>query len=443
MTVSDPPTAVDLDDPTFESAPPAAGAPPSDQFLPVAANPATGVVSFDPPQMDVLRSIVGPDFTDAEFDFFLAQCRRTNLDPFSKQIYAWKQQGKVITMTSIDGLRLIARRTGKYAGRTSVEWMTQQGAWVDVWVKSIHGEFPAAARVTVVNRDDDFPTVAVAPWDEFSMRKGDGSITKMWLEKPAHMLAKVAEALALRAAFPNDLSGIYTDDEIETARSLAAEPAPAAGGAQVGRGDPLIEGAAAKFAALPDTAREAIDKWWSTQYVGKVLRSGSWPSITDGALYLFRGNSAHARKVAELIDRAVAKTATEPWPPADAPPAAPEPAGAAPPAEPAESPTAPPAAPPAAPAPAAGPFTDDEYNVIDVLGAYTATGGLTSVALAEHLGLPETEVVKLRVLVQKLVAADIIVIAPDSKREPGKSPAYVVNHDRVAAIEAAHQQGPT
>lgn len=437
MTVSDHPA--DLDDPTFEHVEPVAGAPTSDRFLPVAANPATGVVTFDPAQMDVLRSIVGSDFSDAEFDFFLAQCRRTNLDPFSKQIYAWKQQGKVITMTSIDGLRLIARRTGKYAGRTSVEWMTQQGVWVDVWVKSLHGEFPAAAKVTVVNRDDDFPTVAVAPWDEFVMRKGDGSVKQMWLEKPAHMLAKVAEALALRAAFPNDLSGIYTDDEIETARTLAAEPAPT-GGAQVGRGDPLIEGAVTKFAALPDAAREAIDKWWSTQYVGKVLRSGEWPSITDGALYLFRGNSAHARKVAELIDRAVAKTATEPWPPADAPPAVPEPADGPPAADPAESPTPPPPAPPAA---AGGPFTDDEYNVIDVLGAYTLTGGLTSVALAEHLGLPETEVVKLRVLVQKLVASDIIVIAPDSKREPGKSPAYVVNHARVTELEAAHQQGTT
>lgn len=438
MTSTDP---VDVDDSTFVEDPePIVDAPSADRFLPVAANPATGVVSFDPAQMDVLRSIVGADFTDAEFDFFLAQCRRTNLDPFSKQIYAWKQQGKVITMTSIDGLRLIARRTGKYAGRTSVEWMTQQGAWVDVWVKSIHGEVPAAAKVTVVNRDDDFPTVSVAPWDEFVMRKGDGSVTKMWLEKPAHMLAKVAEALALRAAFPNDLSGIYTDDEIETARSLAAEPAPAAGGAQVGRGDPLIEGAMLKFLALPDDARATIDKWWLTGYVGKVLRSGEWPSVSDGALYLFRGNSAHARKLAELIDRAVAKTGAEPWPAADAAEPAEEPADGAPPAGPAESSTPPV---PAAPAASSGPFTDDEYNVIDVLGAYTLTGGLSSVALAERLGLPETEVPKLRALVQKLVASEIVVIAPDSKREPGRSPSYVVNHDRVSALEASYQQKAT
>ncbi|MHA3724350.1 phage recombination protein Bet [Leucobacter sp. HY1910] len=162
---------------------------------------------------------------------FLHTCARTGLDPLARQIYCigrgTRDGVQWAIQTGIDGFRVIAERTGKYAGQDAAEWLTATGEWVPVFVKAIHGEHPLAARVNVYRSDwhVDKPAVGVATWDEYAQYTNKGPLTQMWAQRGPGQLAKCAEALALRKAFPQDLAGLYTDDEMQ-GRTETVEPEP-------------------------------------------------------------------------------------------------------------------------------------------------------------------------------------------------------------------------
>ena len=166
--------------------------------------------------------------SDADLGVFFHQCQRTGLDPFARQIYmiSRKDRGQIkyTIQTGIDGFRLIARRATDASrgtlGYDDTLWCDQNGQWTDVWLRR---EPPAAAKVTVIRNGERFPAVAL--FTEYAGYKYDGGLTKMWADKGALMLAKCAEALALRKAFPQDLSGLYTSDEMQQADN-GAQQAP-------------------------------------------------------------------------------------------------------------------------------------------------------------------------------------------------------------------------
>ena len=186
---------------------------------------------FTDQQIAALRQIGLGANTQADVEVFFHQAKRSGLDPFRREIYMitrkTKNGPKATIQTGIDGFYKIAdrvtRQTGGTWGIPETLWCGPDGQWRDVWLERTP---PAAAKVTVERNGSRFTTVAT------SAEYNAGS--PMWQKMPARMIAKCAEALAIRRAFPDDLSGLYTSEEMAQADSPAPAPRPQAQQSQGG-----------------------------------------------------------------------------------------------------------------------------------------------------------------------------------------------------------------
>lgn len=173
---------------------------------------------WTPEQISLLTRTVARGATQDELGLFFNIAKRAGLDPFTKQIHfvkrkVWNNDKKSYeevgtTQTGIDGYRAIADRSGNYAGSD------------DAIFDSETEQHPQKAIVTVyrIVGGQRSAFTASARWSEYApINPKTNEIMGQWKKMPYLMLSKCAESLALRKAFPNDLSGLYTEEEMEQA----------------------------------------------------------------------------------------------------------------------------------------------------------------------------------------------------------------------------------
>jgi len=164
-------------------------------------------------QFKLITDTIMKGATQEELAFFGQVCERTGLDPFRKQIHPVKRWSNEVQrhvwsfQVGIDGFRSIAESSTNYAGNDEPLFDDEtkphpNKATVTVW-KMVKGQ--------------RCPFTASARYAEYVQVKKDQTPNMMWQKMPYVLLGKCAEALALRKAFPDKLSGVHSDEEMAQA----------------------------------------------------------------------------------------------------------------------------------------------------------------------------------------------------------------------------------
>jgi phage recombination protein Bet len=162
----------------------------------------------------------------------LSYCKAANIDPMLKPVHIvpmWDAKTKVmkdVIMPGIGLYRIIASRTGKYAGMSTPEF----GVDITENLGGVSVTYPKSCKITVKKIMDngtiaDFTVVEF--WKENYAVKGglDKSIApnSMWAKRPYGQLAKCAKAQAMREAFP-EVGAQPTADEMEGRGEVEINP---------------------------------------------------------------------------------------------------------------------------------------------------------------------------------------------------------------------------
>lgn len=151
--------------------------------------------------VDTLKATVAQGLNDHEFMLFVQLCKSSGLNPFRKEVWAIKAGGRLQIMTGINGYLAIANNHHQFDG-------------MEVDVETDDKGKPTKATCKVYRKDRRFPSVGIALMSEF------GKETPIWKQMPSVMLTKVAKSIAIREAFPQELAGIYTEEEMPREFSL-------------------------------------------------------------------------------------------------------------------------------------------------------------------------------------------------------------------------------
>ena len=173
--------------------------------------------------IELVKQQIARGATDIELRYFVNVCNRMGLDPFSRQIWAIKRWDSSLgnyamgIQVGIDGFRHTANRTGLYGGQIGPVWCGQDGVWKDIWLSD---EPPFAAKVGIIRTDFKEPIYAIAKYSAMVQLTKEKKPNAFWTKMPDHMLAKCAEAQAIRKCFGSEFVGVFSEDET----AMAPEP---------------------------------------------------------------------------------------------------------------------------------------------------------------------------------------------------------------------------
>ena len=215
------------------------------------AKPITGE------EIQLARDTIARGLNDTEWGLYMYECKRRGVHPLDRMIFPVKRKLKqkdgnfkeiVAYQTGIDYLRSQSEATGEFAGSEEPYFGPEIDLDDDPYYVKDCPKVPSTCKIVIYRRDkttgEKFSVTATARWREFYPKGAQG---QMWRKMPYHMLAKVAEALARRMAFPQELAGLVLHEEMTSIAPMVS-------------GDGVTD---AEFEEIPVVSDAQITKFWT------------------------------------------------------------------------------------------------------------------------------------------------------------------------------------
>ena len=215
------------------------------------------------------------------------------LDPLANEIYCIPKGNKATIIVSINGMLKLC--SSQLDGVDSV-WFDNEGQQAQVWLSN---DPPAACQVSVFRKGCTRPFVASCRYSDYKAN------TPLWTKMASRMIEKTTTAAALRLAFSDLLSGLYSQEEMDQAGFTPPAPAPV-------QADPAT--VAPNGALVPDVEASAAAEQLAKATNGVVatasLKNGGQPQSDDPsdiaqptALEQIRNSSVTAAEPEQLPNR--------------------------------------------------------------------------------------------------------------------------------------------
>ncbi|MBC8630293.1 phage recombination protein Bet [[Eubacterium] tenue] len=162
--------------------------------------------------------------SDQEVIMFIELCKAQNLNPFVRDAYLVKM-GDAYPAQIIVGKDVFIKRASEHHNfngmKAGIVVLDKNG---DIKEREgalkLPGEELVGGWCEVYLKDKDFPVKSVVSFEEYAQKTKAGTLNSMWSTKGATMIRKVAQSQALREAFPNELRGLYQQEEMGTEQKL-------------------------------------------------------------------------------------------------------------------------------------------------------------------------------------------------------------------------------
>lgn len=161
--------------------------------------------------------------TMQEIVMFMNICKYNGLNPWLKEAYCIKYGSSPATMVVGKNAYLKrAEANPAYDGMEAGIIIVAEDGTVEnrVGTFRLEGETLAGGWARVWRKDRSHPTTVEVSFNEYAGRTKDGRLNNQWSMKPATMIRKVALVQALREAFPGDISGMYSEEEVEAPEAV-------------------------------------------------------------------------------------------------------------------------------------------------------------------------------------------------------------------------------